>query len=185
MDPPSFPYSLHIFNTNLKLPDWLLTTLNSISMKMWNLGPPYAYWMRHHCEYWLQKKGKLGVSQTDFVGAGVERNTDGCHFPVGTNSQTFSRSFLCKVLWSCVDAMKKTENCSQWAGSASPALWSCKSWGRVSLLITVVQGYWVSKRLKLGWASWVGLAGSDTQLQTGEWGAKLEIYQFGLWLSEA
>ena len=51
-------------------------------------------------------KGKLAVSQTNFVRAGIESNTDVCHFPAGIDSQRFFRSFLCKVPWS-QEALKK------------------------------------------------------------------------------
>lgn len=54
-----------------------------------------------------RKKGKLGVSQPDFVGAGVEGNIDGCQFPAEANSQMFFRSSNCKVSLSHGDAMAK------------------------------------------------------------------------------
>lgn len=55
-------------------------------------------------------KGKLAVSRTDFGGEGIESNTDGCHFPAGTNSQRFFRSFLCKVPWSRGDVKMFWQN---------------------------------------------------------------------------
>lgn len=54
-----------------------------------------------------RKKGKLGASQPDFVGAGIKGNIDGCHFPAETNSQKFFRSSICKDPLSHGDAMTK------------------------------------------------------------------------------